>query len=75
MEHKVKRGDIYFPNSGATVIHLVRTWEHQHIHTFVNGGNDPVSIPITGQLLYQSHASKDKRLLHLEPWGAAIMIE
>lgn len=71
----LKQGNILFDNPNDTVIHFVRTLAHQHIHTFVNGGSDTVSLPITGQLLFQTHASKEKRLLHLEPWGAAIMIE
>src|SRR5699024_1650370 len=71
----LKQGNILFDNPNDTVIHCVRTLAHQHIHTFVNGGSDTVSLPITGQLLFQTHASKEKRLLHLEPWGAAIMIE
>ncbi len=71
----LKRGEVRFENPNECVIHLIRSWEHQHIHTFVNGGTNPVTIPITGQLLFQSHAAKEKRLLHLESWGAAIMIE
>ena len=71
----LKRGGIHFQDSGVGVIHMVRTCDTQHIHIFVNGSTDPVTIPITGQLLFQSHANKEKRLLHLESWGAAVMIE
>ena len=34
-----------------------------------------MTLPITGQLLFQSNINMEKRLLHLEPWGVAIILE
>ena len=71
----LKRGHITFENPNDHVIHFIRTLNGQRIHTFVNGGSDPMTLPITGQLLFQSYINMEKRLLHLEPWGVAIILE
>lgn len=71
----LKRGHITFENPNDHVIHFIRTLNGQRIHTIVNGGSDPMTLPITGQLLFQSNINMEKRLLHLEPWGVAIILE
>ena len=71
----LKQGHITFENPNDHVIHFIRTLNGQRIHTFVNGGSDPMTLPITGQLLFQSYINMEKRLLHLEPWGVAIILE
>ena len=71
----LKRGHITFENPNDHVIHFIRTLNGQRIHTIVNGGSDPMTLPITGQLLFQSYINMEKRLLHLEPWGVSIILE
>lgn len=71
----LRRGDIRFRELGAHTVCFTRTLDGQRIQVAVNGGEQPVSLPLTGEAALLHNGTLHEASVLLRPWGAVIMLE
>lgn len=71
----LKTGSIAFQSDGDSAILYTRKSENQSVRTVVNGGQEPFTFPVNGQLLLLHCGRQDGGSVTLEQWGAAIILE